>query len=123
MKVLLSIKPEYAEKILNGSKHYEFRKVLFQKPNITTVVIYASKPIGRVIGEFQIEGILGAHPKNLWTTSREGAGITKEFFGKYFEGKKKGYAIKVGEVKRYPLPLKLKEVTGSTIPPQSFCYL
>ena len=30
MKVLLSIKPEFAEKILNGTKRFEFRKGIFK---------------------------------------------------------------------------------------------
>ena len=29
MKVLLSIKPEFADKIFNGTKKYEFRKEIF----------------------------------------------------------------------------------------------
>lgn len=33
MKVLLSIKPEFAERIFNGSKKYEFRKVIFKNPD------------------------------------------------------------------------------------------
>jgi len=53
MQVLLSIKPEYAEKILNGEKKYEFRKVLPKNKSITKVIIYATMPIGKVIGEFQ----------------------------------------------------------------------
>ena len=31
MKILLSIKPEFAERIFDGSKKYEFRKVIFRK--------------------------------------------------------------------------------------------
>lgn len=30
MKVLLSIKPEYVEKILDGTKKFEFRKGIFK---------------------------------------------------------------------------------------------
>ncbi|MBI6731014.1 ASCH domain-containing protein, partial [Pseudomonas amygdali] len=42
MKVLLSIKPEYAEKILQGEKRFEFRKSVFKNPDVRTVVIYAT---------------------------------------------------------------------------------
>ena len=54
MKVLLSIKPQYVESILSGKKSYEFRRMIFAA-QIDTVVIYATKPIGRVVGEFGIE--------------------------------------------------------------------
>ena len=48
MKVLLSIKPEFVEKIFAGTKKYEFRKSLFKKNGVKDVVIYASAPIKRV---------------------------------------------------------------------------
>jgi predicted transcriptional regulator len=41
MRVLLSIKPEFAFKILMVKK-YEFRKVVFKNPKVKTVVVYAS---------------------------------------------------------------------------------
>ncbi|MDD8572078.1 ASCH domain-containing protein, partial [Escherichia coli] len=50
MKVLLSIKPEYAESILSGKKKYEFRKNIFRNKNVDTIVIYATMPVGKVIG-------------------------------------------------------------------------
>ena len=58
MKVLLSIKPEYAEKIFEGTKKYEFRRSVFKNRNVKTVVVYASSPVQKVIGEFDIEHII-----------------------------------------------------------------
>ena len=34
MKVLLSIKPEYVDKIFSGEKRYEYRKSMFKNKNI-----------------------------------------------------------------------------------------
>ena len=36
MKIVLSIKPEYAEKIFSGSKKYEFRRMIFKAPDVKT---------------------------------------------------------------------------------------
>ena len=58
MKVLLSIKPEYAYKIFDGSKKYEFRRSVFKDTNVKTIVVYASSPVQKVIGEFEIDSIL-----------------------------------------------------------------
>ncbi len=60
MKVLLSIKPKYAELIFDGSKKFEFRRTIFKNIQVKTVVVYASSPVQRVIGEFQIEEILNS---------------------------------------------------------------
>ena len=64
MKVLLSIKPEFVEKIFAGTKKYEFRKSLFKKSGVKYVVIYASAPIKRVVGEFEIDDTEVAFGKN-----------------------------------------------------------
>lgn len=32
MKAMLSIKPEYVERILSGEKTYEFRRTIFRRP-------------------------------------------------------------------------------------------
>ena len=123
MKILLSIKPEFAEKILTGKKRFEFRKVLFRNPNVQTVVIYATMPVGKVVGEFEVGGILSAGPKKLWLQTSEFAGIAHPYFKEYFDGREIGHAIKVGKVRRYKRPLDLTEVLPSGVAPQSFCYL
>ena len=43
-KILLSIKPEYAHKILEGTKKYEFRKHL-PKKKIEKIIIYSKKKL------------------------------------------------------------------------------
>ncbi len=122
MKVLLSVKPEFAELIFNGSKKYEFRKTIFKNPDIKTVVVYASSPIQQVIGEFDIESILSDAPKNLWEKTSEYSGISEELFFDYFLGHDVGFAIKVKAVRRYNKPRCLRDNYNIT-PPQSFCYI
>ncbi|ECX8367725.1 ASCH domain-containing protein, partial [Salmonella enterica] len=107
MKVLLSIKPEFAEKILDGSKRFEFRKGIFKNRSINTVVIYATMPLGKVVGQFSIESILSDAPEDLWIKTQKYAGISKTFFDNYYSGRSTAYAIKVGDVERFETPLPL----------------
>ena len=97
MKVLLSIKPKYAELILDGEKKYEFRRAIFKNPSVKKVVIYASSPISKVIGEFEIDDILSLKLSELWKHTMEYSGIDKDFYDSYFSGKdiglKKGVEI------------------------------
>lgn len=123
MKVLLSIKPEFAEKILSGEKHYEFRKCLFKEESVKTVVIYATKPLGKVIGEFDIDRIIQDKPDALWKKTEKFSGISQAFFEQYFNGRNKAFAIKVKNPSTYSQPLELAEVIPSGVAPQSFCYL
>lgn len=123
MKVLLSIKPEYAEKILDGRKRFEFRKTLPKAGEITTVVIYATMPVGKIVGEFEVDGCMSHRPKELWAMTHEFSGITKKFFNSYFKGRTTAHAFKVKSAKRYEFPLSLTELIGTTAAPQSFRYL
>lgn len=45
MKVLLSINPEYVEKIFSGIKKYEYRRSIFKNEAVDTIVIYSTSPI------------------------------------------------------------------------------
>ena len=122
MRVLLSIKPEFASKIFDGSKRYEYRRVIFKRDEVTTIVVYASVPIKKVIGEFEIAEILHDEPKLLWATTGEQSGITKKRFLQYFANILMGYAIKIKQAKKYEIPVPINQFTLSR-PPQSFMYL
>ena len=122
MKVLLSIKPEFAEMIFEGTKKFEFRRSVFKNKNVKTVVVYASSPVQRVIGEFEIDTIINQDLHQLWNTTKYFSGISENFFFEYFQNKEKGYAIKIKKTKKYKKALCLKEDFNAT-PPQSFMYL
>jgi predicted transcriptional regulator len=121
--VLLSIKPEFAEMILNGSKRFEFRRVLFKRLDVQKVVIYASHPVKKIVGEFEVEEVLSFSTEILWQLTREGAGIKKEYFDRYFSGKATGHAIRVAKPKRYKKAQSLSATYPVHRPPQSFMYI
>lgn len=121
MRVLLSIKPEFANLIFSGVKKYEYRKLIFKK-EIDTVVVYASYPVQKVIGEFSIDDIVFDDVNNLWNKTKQHSGISFDYFNKYFENKSQGYAIKVLDTKLYSKPRNLDTIYSST-PPQSFAYI
>jgi len=121
--VLLSIKPEFAEKILSGTKRYEFRRVLFKSKSVSRIVIYASSPVQRVVGEFEIEEILELSKPRLWKRTKRHSGIKKAYFDQYFAGSGKAFAIKVCRPRRYSTPVPLRHICDIDRPPQSFMYL
>lgn len=121
--VLLSIKPQFAEKIFDGSKRFEFRTKVFSNRNVKKVIVYASLPIGKVIGEFEIEDILELKPGYLWKRTRKYSGISKDFFDSYFCGREIGYAIKIGKTRKYRTALDLQKNFNVKRPPQFFVYI
>lgn len=122
MKVVLSIKPEFANKIFEGSKKYEFRRSIFKNPKVKKVIVYASSPVQKVIGEFEIEHILVHDIETLWNKTKSHAGISEDYFFKYFKAKEHGYAIKIKKTRLYKAPKCIKR-DFNLFPPQSFLYL
>lgn len=123
MKALLSIKPQYVEKIFNGEKRFEYRKVIFANKNIKTVVVYSTMPIGKIVGEFSIDEILEFSPSELWEVTKDFAGIDKQFYDEYFEGKKKAFAIKIKKATLYKIPINPYGLEEKFTAPQSFLYI
>lgn len=121
MKILLSIKPEYAYKIFSGEKKFEYRKIIFKK-NIKSVLVYATKPVGKIIGEFEIEDIIKGNPEQIWELTKEYSGIEKEKFNNYFLNKKNSFAIKIKNPKIYKKVKTLRDYNINSAP-QSFCYI
>ena len=123
MKVLLSIKPEFVDKIFDGSKKFEFRKNVFKRDGITKVVVYSTMPVGKVVGEFEIKDILKGEPSSLWQKTKGYSGVSRDFFDEYYQGRKAGVAIQVGDLVKYEKPISLAQLGDNITAPQSYRYL
>ncbi|MGL4769183.1 MAG: ASCH domain-containing protein [Mycoplasmoidaceae bacterium] len=119
-KIILPIKPQYANKILNNSKKYEFRK---SKPlrKINKIIIYASNPIKAIIGEVEVIDIIEMEPQALWEQTKHSAGISYDKYKIYFKNSKKAYAYCLGESLLYKKPKTLLSFNINFVP-QSFIY-
>ena len=122
MNLIISIHPQYAQSILDGSKRYEYRKMIPIRNDIDRVYIYATKPIQAIIGEFTLDGIISDTPQKVWDITARHGGITEAFFNDYFKSRNKAYALKVGDVIKYDVPIDPKEVITDFTPPQNFMY-
>ena len=123
MDVLLSIKPKFAESIINGRKKYEFRKNAFSQKNIDRVYIYSTTPIKKIVGIVRINNIIEDTPSNLWQQLKDDAGISEEEFFDYFKNRVVGFAFEIVEVEKFDKPLDPKILFPNFVPPQSFYYL
>lgn len=123
MKVLLSIKPEFVEKIFSGEKQFEYRKSIFKRNDVDTVVVYSTMPEGKIVGEFSIESIIIEEIDNLWEETKSLSGISHDFFMSYFNNRRTGYAIKIKEATRYNQPIQPFLEYEDFKAPQSFRYI
>lgn len=123
MKILLSIKPVFADLIFTGEKGYEYRKSVYKNRDVKTVVVYATRPVAKIIGEFDISAIVAGAPTEIWRRTRDKSGISKEFFESYFEGRKSAFALKIGAVRRYDEPIDPETIFEKFTAPQSYMYI
>lgn len=122
MRLLLSIKPQYAEQILAGTKRYEYRRVRIRRP-VTRVLLYATLPVGKVVGECRVDAILTDTVPRLWERTARLGGLSHSDYVEYFRCATYAVALHVSDPIRYHEPLALDQVGHAGAPPQSFCYL
>ena len=119
--ILLSINPEYVERILAGSKKYEFRKRLANR-TVDKILMYSTAPIMKVVGEVEVVKTISSSPSALWDYTKKVAGISRDKSRKYFKGGQVAYAYQLGKVIQYDPPKELSEFSIE-LPPQSFICL
>jgi predicted transcriptional regulator len=115
MQVLLSIKPQYSQKIFSGEKKYEFRR---RKPKcaVDRVFVYESSPAKNIVGWFSVKHVLVGSPE-------EASGIEKSNYFSYCRGRDIVYAFEIDEISKFAYPMDPFELFCDFKPPQSFLYL
>lgn len=119
--ILLSIKPIYVQRIMDGSKKYEYRKRLAKK-DVDVIYIYATSSIKKVVAKARISSRLEGSPKELWNKTKEHAGIEEKAYMGYFKSSKIAYAYGLKDIEVFKEPKDLKDY-GVGVAPQSFAYL
>jgi predicted transcriptional regulator len=121
--VLISIRPQFAEKILAGEKLLEFRRA-WASCVVDALVIYASSPRREIVAIAKVADVHEGSPTALWELTREKAGgISRRQLYAYFRGRRSGYAIEISSVLRTNGGLNPRLLFHDFSPPQSFHYL
>jgi predicted transcriptional regulator len=124
--VLVSVRPPYAAKIIQGQKTVELRRRFPESASPgATVFIYSSSPVSAVVGWALIKQVLRMPVSRIWKEYGPSACISKKEFDAYFDGLKYGFVIflqKARALKQQLKAIDLKEKFG-IVPPQSYRYL
>lgn len=123
--LLLSVRPQFAESILDGSKTAEIRR---QRPDVrsgTLVIIYATKPKGAIVGTARVSSMSQGTPGEIWERHKAHVGISREEFDSYLDGAVVAYALLLKRVQRLVPFLTLEEMRAAAAfqPPQSYRYV
>ena len=122
-EIIISIKPRFAELILDGRKTVELRRRSVRVPANSRVWIYSTLPAGRVVGTVRVERIASGKPKSLWAAYGAELGISRGEFEQYFDGCALACAIELTRPARLGREVCLSEIRkelGGYQPPQFF---
>lgn len=123
--VVLSIRPQYSAKILEGRKTVELRRRFpLSAPRGTIAYIYSTSPDRAMVGRAEISGVVKRPVKEIWRAYGRTAFIKRRDFDAYFDGLKEGFALEFANARPFPRPIPLTELRDrfGFEPPQSFLY-
>ncbi|MGM5595037.1 ASCH domain-containing protein [Corynebacterium glucuronolyticum] len=122
--LLISIRPKYVQKILDGTKTVELRKT---KPNLSNgskIFVYASSPVKALAATADLVETISLPPGELWEKVGHQAGVSKDEFFQYFAGCTTAHALVLSDVSRVARSVDLAELRSEGLaPPQSWRYL
>ena len=121
--IILSIHPQYAQLIENGSKIYEIRT---RKANIakgTRIWIYKTLPVATISSYAELDDILVLTPEIAWGKYANDMCIPQKLFNEYVKDKKEIYLLRIKNVKKTKKNITLEELRKKIppfYPPQFF---
>ncbi|MGV8938652.1 MAG: hypothetical protein ACOH2J_16160 [Allorhizobium sp.] len=122
---ILSIKPEYATRIVDGLKTVELRR-RFPYGTVTDakLFIYATVPLQAVLGYATIEEVQRMPIDEIWRRYHTVAYIDKPAFDEYYGGVDYGYVLVLRDPVKLETAIPLEELKTKLkfTPPQSFTY-
>jgi predicted transcriptional regulator/DNA-binding XRE family transcriptional regulator len=123
--IVLSVKPRFAEKILDGSKTVELRRRFSSAvPSGARAWIYSTTPIKAMTGAATISAVKQLPLLDLWKRYKDAVAVTRSEFNSYFDGVDDGYAILLSAPHTLANPVPLSDLRSfcEFEPPQSYQY-
>lgn len=123
--LLLSLRPRFAQAILEGAKTVELRRTRVSALPGTLLVLYASSPVMAVVGVATLKERDTASPATIWRRYRSGVGLSRQEFSDYFAGAEYATALSIAAPRMLPEPLTLSWLRAHATfrPPQSYRYI
>ncbi len=123
---IISLKPRYAELVVSGEKSVELRNRIVRLNPGTTVWIYATLPVGRIVAFAEVESIVHDEPTLIWEQFKGDICIEKTHFDSYTKDRERVSAVKltaVRELQEAPTLDGIRKVVGTFHPPQFYARL
>lgn len=124
--VLLSVRPRFAEALLDGTKTVEVRRRPVRLRAGAVCLLYASSPTSALSGALTLAGVDHGAPADLWRRHGSRTALTRDEYDDYLDGRPTACALVVAApiVFHTPVPLaELRRRNDAFVPPQSYRYV
>ena len=99
-EAIISIHPRHAHAILDGAKTVELRRRIPSVSIGTRLWIYATRPLGAVIGTATVERIVRGEPQEIWLKFGHQTGIERPEYEAYFDGAREAIGLILSKAQR-----------------------
>ncbi|MEP9377487.1 ASCH domain-containing protein [Aquabacter sp. CN5-332] len=119
-EAIISIRPNFAEAIIAGEKTVELRRRIPPIEIGTRLWIYATKPVGAVIGSAVVKDIFRGLPEDIWDKGGNLSRVDRADFDIYFAGAVEAIGLLLWQARRgHPVSIeKLRSIRAGFHPPQ-----
>jgi predicted transcriptional regulator len=124
--VIISIKPEFAHRILDGSKTIELRRSAMGLEPRDVVLVYISAPEQRLGFWFRVAKVETLPVEGMWSRHADRLGIDRDQYLAYFAGAETATGLHVSDVTALApaIPLaRMQELAPGFVPPQGMIRL
>ena len=124
--ILISIKPQHVEDILNGKKTVELRRRAPRIPVGTRMWVYSTLPDAHVRMVATVEKLEELAPSTIWRKNSKKMALSKSEYNGYVDGCSKVCALHLSKITQLSKPLslqKLRDEQPGFNPPQFFKFL
>lgn len=124
--LMLSVKPRFAEAILQGRKTIELRRRCPRVESGMPIILYATAPRMALVGKALVRSVASDWPGALWNRVKDLAEVSRKEYRDYFAGATLAYGIELTAAERLASEIPLAQLRQSIAgfhPPQSFRYL
>lgn len=123
---MLSIKPEFSEQILVGTKTIELRKSSFGLRRGDIILVYESAPKQLLSFWFRVDFIEELATDDMWQRHKDELGINQDDYRSYFDGMETATGLHISDIQILEPPLPLSElcrVVPGFVPPQGLMWI
>jgi predicted transcriptional regulator len=124
--VLISVRPRFADLLLDGSKTVELRRNRTLIPPGSVGLVYSSSPQRALVGAVRFGDVRMRAPSTIWKQFGSATGLTRREFNAYLAGVSNATALVVEAAQSFPEPVNLAELRlrwDRFVAPQNYRYL